>query len=136
MRGPTLAVSRRSPPNFRRSALNVATKPLTQRRPSPSYQVWPVQLLAAYRWRSYEMRVAISREHASRYGPYGRRSRRAARDSGPMTLSGDEQHRALAMLANAGPRGCTEAIMAGHFGTELLGRLGASRRPRLNFTNG
>jgi len=39
-----------------------------------------------------------------------------------MTLS-DEQHRALAMLANGGPRGNTEAIMAEQLGIELLAGL-------------
>ena len=35
----------------------------------------------------------------------------------------NEQHRALAMLANGSPHGCTEAIMAVHFTVELLARL-------------
>jgi hypothetical protein len=34
-----------------------------------------------------------------------------------------EQHRALAMLADAGPRGCAESIMAVHFGVEILAGL-------------
>jgi hypothetical protein len=39
-----------------------------------------------------------------------------------MGLAAD-QRQALDMLADAGPRGCTEAIMAAHFGIELLARL-------------
>jgi hypothetical protein len=34
-----------------------------------------------------------------------------------------EQRRAVAMLAGAGPRGATEAIMAANFGVELLAGL-------------
>jgi len=39
-----------------------------------------------------------------------------------MKLTAD-QRRALVTLANAGPRGATETIMAAHFGIELLAGL-------------
>jgi hypothetical protein len=47
----------------------------------------------------------------------------AARDAAGPMMPTDERRRALAMLANAGPRGNTEAIMAVHFTVELLAGL-------------
>jgi len=69
-----------------------------------------------------EIRGLISREHASRYALTDDGCAVLRDAAGPMTL-GDERHRALAMLANAGPRGCTEAIMALHFTVALLAGL-------------
>ena len=70
---------------------------------------------------SIEIRGLISREHAAR--PYGRRSRRAARDAlGPMMLT-TEQRRALAVLADTGRDSAAEAIMAARFGVEVLAGL-------------